>query len=129
MKHEPFIVLPTKDGQVIVNPEKIISVYSNYKMSFIKLLDNIELTINLGIGDLHQQLDESVFIRCHRSCIVNLFQIRKICVNYTSVLLKNGREVVISRRNKSLFKNAFEDFQTKWALNNQQNYMVKQLSN
>ena len=128
MKHEPFVVFPTRDGQVVVNPEKIISICSNYKMSFIKLLNNVELTINMGIGDVHEQLDESIFIRCHRSCIVNLFQIRKICDNYVCLLLKDGTEVSISRRNKTVFKRAFENFQVKWAMNRKKNYMLKKVS-
>jgi DNA-binding LytR/AlgR family response regulator len=45
------------------------------------------------------------FIRCHRSCIVNLFKVD--CVYKNSLLLSNGKTMPVSRSHTKVVNNAF----------------------
>ena len=66
-------------------------------------LSGREHIIDLSIAYLSEHLNPNHFIRCHRSAIVAIEQIKAVGWTNDSVLeLKNGMEVPLSRSNRPL---------------------------
>lgn len=99
-------VLATKQRKLIpVETSNIF--YAEAYGDFCKLyLKDKTFTSNHGISALQEKLDPELFLRTHRSFIVNINfvkEIQKTDGNY-EVVLKDGRIVPISRRNTSMIR-------------------------
>ncbi|MDF1549756.1 MAG: LytTR family DNA-binding domain-containing protein [Bacteroidales bacterium] len=110
MERKTTIILPTKDGREIVNAEDIISVCSNNKSVIVEMEGNKKFEARLGIGSMYDQLDQQYFIRCHRTCIVNLVKIKKIRGPFNSFIMCDGNEKPIAKASKKSVKEYFNQF-------------------
>jgi DNA-binding LytR/AlgR family response regulator len=66
-----------------------------------------KLLIRRSLGDCERRLDGSIFFRASRGCIVNLSQVKQPHLLEDGgliFLLKDGQEVVFSRRQSILFR-------------------------
>jgi DNA-binding LytR/AlgR family response regulator len=66
-----------------------------------------KLLIQRSLGACERRLDNSIFFRASRGCIVNLSQVKQPRLledESISFLLKDGKEVVFSRRQSVLFR-------------------------
>ena len=66
-----------------------------------------ELLIRRSLGACERRLDSSTFFRASRGCIVNLSHVKQSCLledERIFFLLKDGKEVVFSRRESVLFR-------------------------
>ena len=66
-----------------------------------------KLLIRRSLGDCERRLDGSIFFRASRGCIVNLSQVKQPQLLEDGgliFLLKDGQEVVFSRRQSILFR-------------------------
>ena len=66
-----------------------------------------KLLIRRSLADCERRLDSSMFFRASRDCIVNLSQVKQSRLSKDRgliFLLKDGKEVVLSRRQASLFR-------------------------
>ena len=70
----------------------------------INTKDN-KVTIKKKISDLEKELDENLFIRTHRSYIVNISYTKEIKKN--SILLKNDIEIPVSKMKKNKVKELY----------------------
>jgi len=71
----------------------------SYTRFFLK--DQSELLSSTGIGEYEVMLSEQVFMRIHKSYIVNLNEIKKyIRGDGGSVILSNNKEAFVSKRKK-----------------------------
>lgn len=67
-------------------------------------------TIRKTVKELGEMLPE-YFVRCHRSHMVNVFKVERICGN--SLVLYNQKELPLSRNNAKRVKDAFINFQAR----------------
>jgi two-component system LytT family response regulator len=66
-----------------------------------------KLLIRRSLKDFEGTLDSSIFVRARRDCIVNLSQVKQPRLSKDRgliFLLKDGKEVVLSRRQSVLFR-------------------------
>lgn len=57
---------------------------------------------------LYEQMDDTLFMRPHRSYIVNMKYILKYCFDH--ILLENGQEIMLSRKKRTELKQQYQNF-------------------
>ncbi len=84
-----------------------ISVLEACRNSTLVHFPDGKLLIRRSLGDCERRLDGSIFFRASRGCIVNLSQVKQPHLLEDGgliFLLKDGKEVVFSRRQSILFR-------------------------
>ena len=84
-----------------------ISMSAHYAEIFTA---NTSYTVRKSAKEIDRMLPE-YFVRCHRSHVVNIFKIERICGN--SLVLFNKKELPLSRNNTKQVKVAFINFQAR----------------
>jgi two-component system, LytTR family, response regulator len=102
-RDKPFnkIAIPTSDGFILVPLDDIIYCESdgNYTNFFLK--DGKKLTSSYTLKQYDEMLADHNFFRAHKSYLVNVSHItRYLKGEGGTVIMSNGREIEISRRNK-----------------------------
>ncbi len=103
------IVIATGRRRLHYRTNEILYVTSSNRETHIVTKDHVDVT-TLPLFQVYNQLPEDFFIQCHKSCIVNLINIRSISVGTNTIILTNGEEIPISRRRKNDFSEAREKF-------------------
>lgn len=98
----PLIRLSDKDNTLFVGPEKIMFVKAQGRYSNIILHDQRFFTLARNIGELEEDLPPHIFLRPHKSYLVNIMGVDKISHKDGGFLvLKNGVEIEIARRKRT----------------------------
>lgn len=98
---EAFIV-DTKEGKTRVPYSQIYFMEARDKKIYIRL-QNKEMAFNGTLDELEETLP-GIFIRCHRSFLINQMHIEKIFLSQSEIRLSHGISVPLSRSYKSQFK-------------------------
>lgn len=105
--HRDDFVLLTDDIKYwIVRIEDISLLEARRNFALVHFPDG-KLLIRRSLGDLERRLDSSIFFRASRGCIVNLSHVKQPRLLEDEgliFLLKDGKEVVFSRRQSVLFR-------------------------
>ena len=106
------IFIKTKNGPQLVKVSDILCISANGEYSFVHLTSGVKYLTRKLVKQWEEQLPGKIFLRIHRSTIVNLNQIEKIEKLYKRsfmVILKNFDEkFIISQRYASKIKIAFD---------------------
>jgi two-component system, LytTR family, response regulator len=101
-----FVLLNDEIKHWIVRMEDI-SLLEAHQNFTIAHFPNGEVLIRRSLADCERRLDSSMFFRASRDCIVNLSQVKQSRLSKDRgliFLLKDGKEVVLSRRQSVLFR-------------------------
>ena len=104
--HMPFLVAVQKESEVFVRIEDI-SLLEAHQNFTIAHFPNGEVLIRRSLADCERRLDSSIFLRASRGCIVNLSQVKQPRLSNDGnliFLLKDGKEVMLSRRQTVVFR-------------------------
>jgi two-component system LytT family response regulator len=100
-------VLLTDDSKCRLARIENISILEAFQNgTFIHFAED-KLLIRRTLVECERRLDDSIFVRASRDCIVNLGQVKQprlLKDGGLIFILKNGREVVFSRRQSVLFR-------------------------
>ncbi len=103
---DDFVLLTDDIKSWIVRIEDISLLEAWRNVTLVHFPDG-KLLIRRSLGHYERRLDSSIFFRASRRCIVNLChvkQARPLENEGLIFLLKDGREVVLSRRQSVLFR-------------------------
>lgn len=105
---EKYMVV-TERGKLIKVPyDKIAKIVVDGNYSYIVMDNGKRFVIKQSLSKIHDKLDHNRFIRCHRSCVVNLSFVSGIDAKNYKILMTTGEEEDIGNRFrkdvKSLFK-------------------------
>jgi len=90
------------DGYLFIRRDDINFIKSEDVYAYI-YNDKSKLFVNYSLKVLEQKLSSEIFIRCHRSYLVNIDKVVKfITAANFKLLLENGMEVPISRNKKKI---------------------------
>jgi two-component system LytT family response regulator len=79
------------------------------KYTYIYVEDRKPYYSSYHLKHFEEHLDESKFFRIHRSAIINLDKVKRIYQKFNLIAeLSDGKEIVISRRNRVSFLAALE---------------------
>lgn len=99
---EETLLIETREGKTYVPLSKIYYFEAREKKIYIRLQKQ-ELTFYDTMENLSSRLPE-MFIRCHRSFIVNKFRVQKVMLSKSTIELEQGMELPLSRSYKPAFK-------------------------
>jgi len=92
--------IPTKDGWLLIYPCDISYIRSDDIYAYLHN-GTEKYFVNISLKDIEEVLDSSLFLRCHRSYIINLNKVKRIIKNQNCVLvMENGDEVPVARGRK-----------------------------
>jgi two-component system, LytTR family, response regulator len=105
------IAIHTAKGATALLPQNIVRIQGLSNYSRIYFADNSwPLTVAKGLKQLQASLPEALFMRPHRTHLVNknfVVQIR-IRGKCSYLLLQNGETIAISRRKRTVMKQSTE---------------------
>lgn len=108
MKRYPVICLAHGHEYIFVYPAEIIRIQVDHNDVNVHLNNGRCITVAKNLKDLEEILPSDIFIRSHHSAIVNLMYVTKFKHgDESSIELRNGTIVPLSRRKKSAFLSKF----------------------
>lgn len=101
---EMRICLPTQKGFSVIKLEEIVYCEAQRSYTLFRLTNNKTMVISKPLADYEKLLSDTIFLRIHKSCLINLMHVRE----YTrgeggTVLMSNGMEIEVARRKKEQF--------------------------
>ena len=104
LDRDDFVLL-TDDIRVWIRRIEDISLLEACQNFTLVHFPDGKLLIRRSLGACERRLDSSIFFRASRDCIVNLSHVKQPrLLRKIFFLLKDGREVVCSRRQSVLFR-------------------------
>ncbi len=105
MSKERFekVGLATSEGLEFVKIADIILVQAEGSYSTLKLVDNGELMVSKGLGEIEQLLEGHQFYRPHQSHLINIQYVKRIARNASEIVMEDGSIAYLSRRKKNQF--------------------------
>ena len=102
-----MISFPFVGGEKILNPDNIVYVQTDGHRNIFYFSSPKEspLRVYMKLTDIEQVLHPYGFVRCHRSCLVNMKYVAKV-KNYLLVL-STGEVFTISRMRYRMVKDLF----------------------
>ena len=101
-----FVLLTDNNNCRLARIENISILEAFQNATFVHL-DEDKLLIHRSLVECERRLDNSIFVRASRDCIVNLSQVKQprlLKDGRLIFILKDAREVVFSRRQSVLFR-------------------------
>ena len=108
---EMRLCLPTQKGFIIVKLEEIVYCEAKRSYTLFRFANNKSIIISKPLFDYDKLLTETVFLRVHKSFLINLLHVKE----YTrgeggSVIMSDGTEIEVSRRKKEQFLSRVKEF-------------------
>ncbi len=107
IRHE-YLCIPTKEGKRIIHYSEIMFLKSDSNYTEIYLTDGKKYCVCRTIKSLEEQIPVSEFIRVHRSLLVAVKHIKYIHNSDSSIELRSGKRLPISRSGKNKLSLFFE---------------------
>ncbi|GAB4051030.1 LytR/AlgR family response regulator transcription factor [Spirosoma foliorum] len=93
------IALPYLNRTIFISVDDILCLQGEGNYTFLHTRDRKRFLVSKTLKEFEKTLDGSMFLRIHKSYIVNLAYVQKsIFTRDRQVRLADGREVAISRR-------------------------------
>ena len=91
------IIFQKNDGMYIIKTADICHLQAWGKYSILHLVDGTRHVLNKNLGDTIKGLEDDLFIRCHKSFVINSIHIVKI-INEKEIHTTSGITIPVSRR-------------------------------
>jgi len=110
-KHPNYITVKSGSTLVKVLAKDIFCIKSDSNHVRIKTKDQ-EYLVQISLKDIHKNFDNSLFVRCHRTCVLNIDTISKIIPNGSTKLaiLENKLKIPLSRTFIKEYKNQLSEY-------------------
>jgi two-component system LytT family response regulator len=101
---EMRLCLPTQKGFNIVKLEDILYCEAKRSYTIFRFANNKPIMISKPLFDYDKLLTETVFLRVHKSFLINLLHVKEyVRGEGGSVIMSDGTEIEVSRRKKEQF--------------------------
>ena len=105
---DQMLTLNTHEGELRLKLAHILRIEGERNYSFIHLSNGKRKLISKALGEFEEILSDKAFFRCHKSHLVNFFQIQKY-TNRKEVFLSDDQPIPVARRKQDDFKKWFEE--------------------
>jgi two-component system, LytTR family, response regulator len=92
------VLLPTNDGFQIEQVANIQFCSANAMYSMIHFADGSTIALAKPLKALEEILPRKIFLRTHKSFLVNIGHIRKFCKSEATLTLSSGVKIPVSAR-------------------------------
>ncbi len=104
----PAICLVQGQDYIFVYPAEITHIQAEDSHVKVYIHNQDPVTVSKNLKELESALPPEVFLRVHHSAIINLMYVDKYQQNENStIVLKGGEVIPLSRRRKSTFLDKF----------------------
>lgn len=108
-KYFEKIAIPSVNGSIILEISQIMRLESESNYTYIYLADGQKYLISKTLSTFEELLPEEIFVRVHKSHIVNIGYIKSILkANPPYIIMTNSIEVPISPNKRNLLMNKLE---------------------
>lgn len=83
-----------------VEPADLLYLKSEGNYTSVFINDQKTLLVSKQINQLHQQLDNAIFIRTHNQYVINLNRIKLYSKSQSEIIMDNGDKIPVSRSRK-----------------------------
>jgi two-component system LytT family response regulator len=98
------LCLPTLKGFIVLKLEEILYCEAERSYTVFHLENNKTVTVSKPLTEYDQLLQDTSFLRVHKSFLVNMMHVKEYQRGEGGVvIMSNGAEIEISRRKKDLF--------------------------
>jgi two-component system LytT family response regulator len=98
------IALPTNEGYIMINTGDIVYCEADENYTIVYLLNGERMVVSKTLKLVEELLPQKTFYRIHRSFVANLNLIKEYSKeNGNSVIMKTGKMLDVSERNKKAF--------------------------
>ena len=105
------IAIPTSDTVEFISISDIVRIEADRNNSKVFTIKTTPLTVTKSLTDFQKALDGKLFIRVHKSHLVNIEHIRRfVKVDCGYIEMIDGTKIAVSRRKKSYFDKAIENY-------------------
>jgi len=105
------IALPDSSGIEFIELDSILYCLADKNYTTFFMIDNEKKVVSKNLGEFEKILDPTKFIRIHQSSIININFVKKVTKGEnSSVIMKNGTELSVSRAKKNDFMGMMEQF-------------------
>jgi two-component system, LytTR family, response regulator len=102
------LTVPTPEGFLLLNISDILYCQASGNYTELYLSDNKKIISSYTLGHYDEILTNHNFFRVHRSFLVNIEHIKMYKKGAGgTIIMKNGHEIEVSRRNKDAFLQIF----------------------
>jgi two-component system, LytTR family, response regulator len=98
-----MLLLRTSESGIYVDPAEIVHLEADGSYTIISMQNGEKHYLSQNIGTYESQLDAGIFVRIHKSHIINLKHLKKANQYEGFAEMTDGRRLNISRRNKDHF--------------------------
>lgn len=103
------IALPTLEGTHFINIKEIVLVEADSNYTVFYFMNRNKMVFSKTLKQIEQALGNYTFFRAHKSFLINLNFIDRFNAGVTStILMKNGKKVELSRNQKKEFLAIFK---------------------
>lgn len=99
-KEQDKIVLTSLGEILLFEPSEIAWCHANGNYTQFNLADSKRIMISKTLKEIETSLDPDIFIRVHKSYVVNLEFIKRFHTKDHIIVLKDGTEIPVSQRRK-----------------------------
>lgn len=92
------IVIPNGSRQIVIPISQLVCMEGSGNYAYIYTSDGKRYLVSKTLKSYAEILDKAVFVRVHKSWIINLKFLQDYCEDDRSLRLLGGREIAISRR-------------------------------
>ncbi len=105
------IAIPTCETIEFININDIVRIEADHNNSKVFTLNSAPFTATKSLFDFQKALDGKLFVRVHKSHLINIEHILRIVrVDCGYVEMIDGAKIAVSRRKKIIFDKAIENF-------------------
>lgn len=108
-QEERRLIIPTSEGLEFLEPKKIVRCESDSNYTHIHREGEKVLLVAKTLKDIHHMLDKTIFLRVHKSHLVNYLHVKRFSKSDGGQLvLSDGSAVPLSRNKKGDFLGRFD---------------------
>ncbi len=107
------LTLPQQQGLSIVEVRDIVHLEADSNYSIFYMKDGKRIVVAKTMKDFEEVLDENVFVRIHKSHIVNLDHLKSFSAMNSAVTTTLGNELTVSRRRWTEFTDKVANYSKK----------------
>ncbi len=103
-KYPTKITLPHLQGYTIIDTNTILRLEGDANYTTMYLSDEKPFIVSKSLGEFEEILDTNVFMRIHKTHIINLLHVKKYFSNDGGIIcMADGAKIPVSRRQHSNF--------------------------
>jgi two-component system LytT family response regulator len=107
------LTLPMAQGLSIVEVTDIVQLEADSNYTIFTMKNGKKVTVAKTLKEFEEVLDDAVFVRIHKSHILNLSYLKTFSAVHSTVTTALGDTLAVSRRRWSEFLEKVEDFSRK----------------